>query len=57
MHRRPLLTVLRGFLLGLFVLGGPGMTLIDALVWHGSGTEQLAGSRVNAQGAPRCSHR
>ena len=53
MHRRSLLTVLRGFLLSLFVLGGPGLPLIDAVVWHGSGAEQLAGSRVNAQGAPR----
>ena len=53
MHRRPLLTALRGFLLSLFVLGGPGLPLIDALVWHGSGTEQVAGSRLDQPGAAR----
>lgn len=53
MHRRSLLTVLRGFLLSLFVLGGPGLPLVDALVWHGSGVEQLTGSRLDKQGAAR----
>lgn len=53
MQRRPLLTVLRGFLLSLFVLGGPGLPLVDALVWHGSGVEQLSGSRIDEQGAAR----
>ena len=53
MHRRPFLTALRGFLLSLFVLGGPGLPLIDALVWHGSGTEQVAGSRLDRSGAAR----
>lgn len=53
MHRRSLLTLLRGFLLSLFVLGGPGLPLVDALVWHRSGVEQLAGSRLEEQGALR----
>lgn len=53
MHRRPLLTLLRGFLLSLFVLGGPGLPLIDAVVWHGTGTEQVAGTRLDAKGATR----
>ncbi len=53
MHRRPLLTLLRGFLLSLFVLGGPGLPLIDAVAWHGSGSQAVAGPRINSQGAPR----
>jgi hypothetical protein len=53
MHRRPLVTILRSLLLSLFVLGGPGLPLIDAVVWHGSGSQQLAGSRLDEPGAPR----
>lgn len=53
MRRRPLLTALRAFLLSLFLLGGPGLPLVDAVLWHGSGSQSVAGSRVNAQGAPR----
>lgn len=45
--------ILRSLLLSLFVLGGPGMPLIDALVWHGSGSQQMAGSRLDEPGAPR----
>jgi len=53
MHRHPLLALLRGFLLSLFLLGGPGLPLIDAVVWHGSGTQQVAGVRLDAAGAAR----
>jgi hypothetical protein len=53
MHRRWPLILLRGFLLSLFVLGGPGLPLIDAVVWHGSGSFQVAGSRLDAPGAAR----
>lgn len=53
MHRRLLLTVLRGFLLSLFVLGGPGLPLVDAVLWHGSSAQQVAGSRADAPGAAR----
>ena len=53
MHRRWPLTLLRGFLLSLFLLGGPGLPLIDAVVWHGSGSSQVAGSRLDAPGAAR----
>jgi hypothetical protein len=53
MHRRSLLTLLRGLLLSLFVLGGPGLPLVDALVWHGTGTAQVAGLRLDAAGAAR----
>ncbi len=51
--RRSLLAVVRGLLLGLFVLGGPGLPLVDALVWHRSGVEQSAGTRLDQQGAAR----
>jgi len=53
MHRRSLPTLLRGLLLSLFVLGGPGLPLVDALVWHGTGTAQVAGLRLDAAGAAR----
>jgi hypothetical protein len=53
MHRRSSLTLLRGLLLSLFVLGGPGLPLIDAMVWHGSGTAQVPGLRLDAAGAAR----
>lgn len=53
MRHPSLTTLLRGFLLSLFVLGGPGLPLIDALVWHGSGTQQVAGTRLDATGATR----
>jgi len=53
MHRRPLVTILRSLLLSLFVLGGPGLPLIDAVVWHGSGSEHVAGTRLDTPGAPR----
>lgn len=52
MHRRSL-TLLRALLLSLFVLGGPGLPLIDAVVWHGSGTQQAAGTRLDEAGAAR----
>ena len=48
-----MLTALRGFLLSLFLLGGPGLPLIDAVLWHGSASHLWAGPRVNAQSAPR----
>lgn len=51
--RRSLLTAIRACLLSLFVLGGPGLPLIDAALWHGSGTEQVAGTRLDTQAAPR----
>jgi hypothetical protein len=53
MHPRPFLTALRVLLLGLFVLGGPGLPLIDAVVWHGSGTHHVAGTRLDTTGAVR----
>lgn len=53
MHRRWPLTLLRGFLLSLFLLGGPGLPLVDAVVWHGSGSAQVAGSRLDGTGAAR----
>ncbi len=53
MHRRSLVTVLRTLLLSLFVLGGPGLPLADAVVWHGSGSEQVRGARLDAQDAAR----
>ena len=53
MHRRSLVTVLRTLLLSLFVLGGPGLPLIDAVVWHGSGSQQVAGARLDVPGAAR----
>ena len=53
MHRGSLLTLLRGLLLSLFVLGGPGLPLTDALVWHGSGTAPVAALRLDAAGAAR----
>lgn len=53
MHRRPLMTALRLLLLSLFLLGGPGLPLIDAVVWHGSDTRQVAGTRLDAAGAAR----
>ena len=51
MRHRSLLALLRAFLLSLFVLGGPGLPLIDAVVWHGSGTQQVAGLRLDAGAA------
>lgn len=53
MHRRWSLTLLRSLLLSLFVLGGPGLPLVDAVVWHGTGTHQVAGSRFDTPGATR----
>lgn len=47
------MTVLRTVLLSLFVLGGPGLPLIDAVVWHGSGSQQVAGTRLDTPGATR----
>ena len=47
------MTAFRLLLLGLFVLGGPGLPLVDAVVWHGSGTQQAAGIRIDAAGAAR----
>jgi hypothetical protein len=47
------MTMLRVLLLGLFVLGGPGLPLIDAVVWHGSGTHHVAGTRLDTAGAVR----
>ncbi len=53
MRHRSLMTLLRGFLLGLFVLGGPGLPLIDAVAWHGSATQRAASTRLDATGAAR----
>jgi len=47
------MTLMRVLLLSLFVLGGPGLPLIDAVVWHGTGTQQLAGTRLDATGSAR----
>ena len=53
MHRRPLLTVLRGFLLGLFVLGGPGLPLIDARgCGMGRARSRWRAARDRCPGAP-----
>ena len=47
------MSLFRSLLLSLFVLGGPGLPLIDAVVWHGSGSQQVAGSRLDTPGAAR----
>jgi hypothetical protein len=52
MHHRPL-TALRAFLLSLFLLGGPGLPLLDAVAFHGMGKPVAADTRLDTEGGAR----
>jgi hypothetical protein len=44
---------LRTLLLGTFLLGGPGLPLLDALLFHGLGAERVAQQRLDVPGSAR----